>query len=113
MSDLADRVEQLLKDAFPTYLIRKEKYVLYQNTQLFFDFYMPEFKLLIEVQGQQHYEFNKFFHNDVNVFNKQKYRDSLKTQWASEKHLKLLLLKYDEVELLTKEALKNKIIELL
>jgi very-short-patch-repair endonuclease len=113
MSDLADKVEQLLKDTFPTYLLRKEKYVLYQNTQLFFDFYMPEFKLLIEVQGEQHYKFNKFFHKDVTDLNRQKYRDSLKTQWASENKQKLLILKYDEIKTLTKASLKKKVIDLI
>jgi len=112
-SNLASKIERFIEEGFPSYTLRKEKYVTYFNTQLFFDFYMPEFKLLIEVQGQQHYSFNKLYHFDITDFNKQQYRDSLKTQWASENNLKLLILKFDDIELMTKEQFKQLIISVI
>jgi very-short-patch-repair endonuclease len=110
MSDLADRVESLIKQALPTHRYKRERYVLYRNTKLFFDFFLPELKLFIEVQGQQHYSFNKFYHLNKASFNEQVYRDSLKTQYIEEFKYKLLVISYKEVESLTPIIFKNLII---
>lgn len=110
MSKCAEKIEKLLKECFPTHRVKKEKYVVYANTQLKFDFYIPELKLLIEVQGEQHYTYSKFFHGNKSKFQAQKYRDSLKTQWAAEQKLNLLTLSEKEIESLTKDLFKNLII---
>jgi len=91
-SKAAKKVQFLLKETFPTYKVYPEKSITYSNTILFFDFYLPELKLAIEVQGQQHYQFNKFFHDNPMDFKMQKYRDSLKTQWADEAAFKVLAM---------------------
>lgn len=110
-SKLANKIEGYIKSAFPSFRYQKEKYVPYRNNRLFFDFYIPELKLYIEVQGQQHYSFNKFFHKDVEDFTDQKYRDSLKTEWANEEGFKLLKLSYDIVDKLTQEEFRQMVIK--
>lgn len=110
MSNLAAKVEKILKKGFPMYRIGKEYYVSYQATSLFFDFHLPEIKVVIEVQGQQHYSFNKFFHRDKADFDAQQYRDRLKTEWCSLQKYTLVTLKYDEIDSLTAASLKEKII---
>ena len=107
MSNLADNVEGLIKKALPTYKYKREFYVLFQNTQLFFDFIIPELKILIEVQGQQHYTFNKFFHGTVDNFKGQVFRDRLKTEWVADSKFKLVVIKYDEVDKLTPASFKK------
>jgi len=51
VSNLADKIEKHIKDSFGSYKYVKEKYVKYQNNRLFFDFFLPELGILIEVQG--------------------------------------------------------------
>lgn len=112
-SHLAESIEKLLKKCFPSYRYKKEYYVLYQNTQLFFDFYLSELKLLIEVQGQQHYSFNKLFHASKENFLAQKYRDRLKTQYIDEVGKKLLVIPFDEIPKLTEAEFRSRIIKAL
>ena len=113
MSDLADKIEHCIKKGFPSHRYKREHYIFYQNTQLFFDFFMPELRVLIEVQGQQHYAFNKFYHQHKDKFDDQVYRDKLKTQFAAELKYKLLQISYKEVGELTPASFRVKVIEAL
>lgn len=110
MSQGSTRIHSLLKEIFPTYRVKTEKYVMYSNTELFFDFYLPELKILIEVQGDQHHSFTKFFHQDINKFRKHQYRDTLKTQWADEQGLNLITINYKESLTISGSELKKLII---
>ena len=113
MSKYSTQVGKFLEDVFPNYRVRREKYIVYQNTELLFDYFLPEFKLYIEVQGQQHYSFNKFFHKDRKDFDKQLVRDKLKTAWIAETGNKLLVLKYSELENMTPQQFKARVLEML
>lgn len=42
------------------------------------DLYNDDLKLAVEVQGDQHYKFNKFFHRNKEHFLNQRYRDEMK-----------------------------------
>lgn len=113
MSKLSDKIDKFLKESFPHYRVHREYHVDYQNNKLLFDFFLPELKILIEVQGQQHYTFNSFHFKSENEFKQQRYRDMLKTQWCSENNYKLLEIKYDIVDKLDAEKLKLLIINIL
>lgn len=106
MSKLADLLEQQLHDIFPHNRIIKEHYVNYKNERLFFDFYVKELSMLIEVQGIQHDKFVKHFHTDRKGFTKQKKRDNLKKAYCEENDLFFMEIRnQDEVSeynLLTK-----------
>lgn len=111
MSKIADKIAKLLKSEFANYRVVKEHYTSYQGNKLFFDFFIPELKILIEVQGQQHYTFNAFFHKDIGDLRQQKYRDTLKTQWVEDGGYKLLTLNTKEIEDLTSESFKKLIVD--
>jgi hypothetical protein len=97
MSEIADKVFSTAKKLFPHLTITKEKYINYKGCRLFFDFYVRELDLYIEVQGQQHYGFNSFFHSSCDDFKAQKYRDNLKIQYIQENSsIRLLRFRYDD-----------------
>lgn len=79
----------------------------FRGERLFFDFYIKELSLYVEVQGQQHTSFVKHFHSDKEAFNKQKYRDNLKRIWVEEDGSCLIRVNYDED--ITEELLLKKI----
>lgn len=105
MSKLADETYAFLKEVFPHNVIVKEYYIGYQNTRLFFDFYIKDLDILIEVQGRQHDEFVKHFHNDRETFLAAKRRDNLKKEYCDKEGIVLLEIRSK------KELDKEKFIE--
>lgn len=77
---------------------------------MYFDFFIPELNVFIEVQGEQHYKFNKFFHRNIDMFYDQQYRDKLKTQWVAEKKAKLIELSFKDIPGLTVETFRHLVI---
>ncbi len=96
MSKLSDEVYDKFKEWYPHFTIKKEHYVNYKGSRLFFDFFVKELNLLIECQGQQHYSFNKHFHGDRDAFLESKKRDNLKIQYAEENYMAFMPIRYDE-----------------
>ena len=107
MSQIEDTVYLLIKKALPNYKCIRQHYVYYHRHKLFFDFYLPDLKTMIEVQGEQHFEFNKFYHSSANDFGKQKVRDKLKEEWCEENKYTLVAIKYDKIKSLTAIKLKE------
>jgi hypothetical protein len=99
MSAIADKTGDILAEMFPDRLgkrVVKEVYVNFKGTRLFFDFYVKELMVCIEIQGRQHSQFVKHFHGDKEAFLKQKYRDNLKIQYVQENNKCLIRFNYDE-----------------
>ena len=67
-----------------------------------FDFYLPDYNLCIEYDGQQHFEESSYFGKDS--FIKTKKHDKLKNAFCKEFNISLLRIKYDEniLEILNK-----------
>lgn len=59
-----------------------------------YDFYLPDYNLLIEYDGIQHFESNINSWNDEEYFEKIQYRDKYKTQWAQDNNIKLKRIPY-------------------
>lgn len=108
MSEQANKVLGLLKELFPHNRVKAEYYVNYKGKKLFFDFYIHEFGILIEVQGQQHTKFVKHFHGNKEAFLAQKNRDNLKIEYVQENKL-LSLIRFNYNEDVTKKLLLKKI----
>lgn len=73
-----------------------------------FDFYLPDYNLLIEFDGKQHFEYNKnnnSFWNNKEEFEKCQYRDVYKTQWTEENNIKLKRIPYWDYDKITLEYL--------
>ena len=76
---------------------------------LFFDFYLPDYNVLIEYDGQQHFVKTKdrsFWMSQKDIQGI-KYRDSIKNKYAKRKTIKLIRIKYTKFnkidEILEKE----------
>ena len=62
---------------------------------LSYDFYIPSKKLLIEYNGEQHYNY-KSFNKNYNDFLLQKHHDWLKRKYALKNNYNLLIINYNE-----------------
>ena len=58
-----------------------------------FDFYLPNYNLIIEYDGQQHYKEVEIFSDDLKTIQK---RDNFKNQWCKEHNIKMLRIPYFE-----------------
>jgi hypothetical protein len=68
-SGLHFSARELLTEVYPTVSILQEVSIpVYERKTLHLDFYLPLYKLAVEVQGQQHFEFTPFFHGDIQGF---------------------------------------------
>lgn len=78
-----------------------------------YDFYLPKLNILIEFQGEQHYEFNNFFHRTEEDFSNQIHRDILKRELAKKAKMRLLEVSYKHLKFMKEEQLENLIIKMI
>ena len=64
------------------------------NTPLRYDFFLPEFNVLIEFDGEQHFRYNSIFYKDKESFEEQQHRDLIKNNFAKENHIVLIRIPY-------------------
>ncbi len=110
MSKIADKVFFILNKLYPPSPYRRvhqELYVHYKSAKLFFDFFIRELGIFVEVQGEQHEKFVKHFHGDKAGLDSQRSRDHLKIEYVEEKGMCLIRFKHDED--ITEELVKKKI----
>lgn len=86
---------ELLKEIFPLDIVAEEIF-LPGSYGLSADFYLPNRDLIIEVHGQQHYEYSKFFHGDLMGFKESQTRDYNKKQWCDLNCIHYVELPYNE-----------------
>lgn len=60
----------------------------------YFDFYIPDYNLLLEFNGIQHYEFNEHFHKDLDNFEYRKQKDAIKKEAALKDGFNYVSIKY-------------------
>jgi len=78
------------------YVIEKRFDECRYKNPLPFDFYLPDFNMLIEFHGGQHYKFNEFFHRTKECFKACQNRDKIKKDWAIANGYNFVEIKYDE-----------------
>lgn len=78
-----------------------------------YDFYLPNFNLLIEMQGEQHYKISRWSRNlekNLKQFEQIQKRDSIKKQFAVDNGYRFLEISYEEInqieEILTRELIQ-------
>lgn len=64
--------------------------------ELSFDFFLPQFNLLIEFQGEQHYKAIPHF-GGIDKFKRQQYNDNRKREYCKNHSFSLLEIKYTEI----------------
>lgn len=73
-----------------------------------FDFYLPDYNILIEYQGKQHYQNIEYFGGQAG-FEKRKFNDNQKVEYCKNNNLKLLLIPYTDYHLLNEEYILSHI----
>jgi hypothetical protein len=110
--DINKAKTQSLGEAYLSELIISGKIILeHQKTfpgckykkLLRYDLFLPEYDLLIEFNGRQHYEFIPFFHKIEENFKLEKKRFKIKENFAQENDLAFVCISYAEKNI--KEAL--------
>lgn len=76
--------------------------------ELRFDFFLPKYNLLIELQGQQHYEPVLIFGGEDSFKKQQKY-DNKKRNYCKDHNIKLLEISYKDYNIISLEYLKHKL----
>ena len=100
----SSQLEIKTKDILEKYNINYNSQVEYEgllglgNRNLSYDFYLPDYNLLIECQGEQHERFVKGFHETKEVFEKQLEHDKRKKEYAEKHNINLLEIWYYDID---------------
>ena len=62
---------------------------------LFFDFYLPDYNICIEYDGEQHFKSVDYFGGEK-VFEENKIRDKIKNEYCNNNNIRLIRISYDE-----------------
>jgi len=89
-SEAENRIMDILNELEIEFL----KDVKYENLGLYFDFLLPEYNILIEYNGKQHYTpYNDYHKGDIDAFKLQQDRDKAKVAFCAKRNIPLLILK--------------------
>ena len=93
--------EEFLKENNIEYLYQYRISSCQYKKPLPFDFLILKERLLIEIQGEQHYKPIRFRCHTIeeaeDIFKKQKIRDKIKEEFCKEKNIPLLIISYKEI----------------
>ena len=97
-------LEELKIDFIPQYKFKDCKDLL----PLPFDFYLPNYNLIIEYDGEQHFDVNRAFNSNENKFWETVIHDAIKNAYCEDNNKNILRIpfwKYNNI----KEIIKNKL----
>lgn len=94
------RIENFLINKNINFISQKRFSNCKLKRELPFDFYLPDYNLLIEYNGEQHYNYGTLFNNTFDDFLKLKHRDWLKRKFAKDNNIKLLTIYYKKYNFL-------------
>ena len=100
-----EKVYRILRELFPEKIIRRHDRRTLKGLEL--DFNLPEFRLGIEYDGEQHYDRKVCEEVFKSNFDAQVSRDRKKDKLCRKKNITLIRIKYDEP--LTKTHIKKKL----
>lgn len=93
-SKMHKKTREILKTVFPFSTILEE--VEIPGSKLRIDFFLPDYKLIVEADGIQHHQYTSHFHDDKMDFYSAKARDQKKETWATLNNFHLIRLPYNE-----------------
>lgn len=107
-SSLHQKARQLIKEIYPYDSVYEEITLkgskTGNNKVLFADFLLPSRRMIVEVHGKQHYEFNLRHYDNKMEFYQAQARDRVKKEWCELNNLILIVLNYNEdIETWTKK----------
>lgn len=77
-----------------------------KNHYLYFDFYLPDNNIIIEYQGEQHYQNIHSWYNEEG-FNQLRQRDEQKRIFCKNKNIKLIEIPYTDYSVLNEEYIRR------
>jgi hypothetical protein len=87
---------ELLSDIFPFDKVYEEVAIPVNFKQtLFADFFIFTRRLMVEINGKQHYEHTTFFHKTKKEFMLAQARDANKIEWCRINNIRLAILAYN------------------
>lgn len=94
---LHQNIISIIRECYPALTICEEVPIrVYRFQVLYLDILLPTHLTAIEVHGEQHYKFNKFFHTDVHAFANAQKRDKVKREWCIKNSIRLLELTHEQ-----------------
>ncbi len=107
-SELHLKARDIIKEAYPLYSILEEVPItIKRGNTVYLDFFLPQLKMSIEVNGRQHFECVIHFHGSLAGFKLQQKNDRLKREWLDLNGIKLIEFNYNETE----DQWKNKLLK--
>lgn len=103
------KLEKILSNLKINYIKQKTFDNLLSNNgwHLYFDFYLPEYNIAIEYQGEQHYSCNSRGWNNLENFTKTQERDQLKREYCLSNNIKLIEIPYLDFNKLNEEYVRQ------
>ena len=101
-SGLHKQAREIIAELFPSHSIFEEvrlpgsKEVGIRSKELYADFFIPTAHVMIEVHGQQHYEYNTHYHKNKLDFLLGQKRDKTKRYWCEVNNITYIELPYNE-----------------
>ena len=107
------RAREIIKNIFRGYTILEEVKLPgtvkpAKKSVLYLDFLIPNVRIGVEVQGQQHFKYTPFFHKSKAGFLRAKARDKAKAEWCEINDIELIALRYDSSEEYWREQLERR-----
>lgn len=99
----SSQLEETTKRILQKYNIEYKREIKYEGLlgiggrNLSYDFYLPKYNLLLELQGEQHEHYCKGFQKDYSEFEKQLEHDKRKKNYAKNHNINLLEIWYYEI----------------
>jgi len=76
--------------------------------KLFFDFYLPDYNILIEFDGKQHFEpIEWLYEQSENIFQLQIKKDQIKNKYCLDNNIKLIRISYKDIRKIGKILKEN------
>lgn len=111
-----ERIEAALQDLGIDYTVQEsflniDGYPACRNPKtnhvLYFDFYLPDYNVCIEFDGQQHFQLTGKYKRVIKDFKNVVWRDSVKNQWCTDNDILLLRFTYRVFFKIDAEYVKN------
>ena len=100
MSSLEKKVYDLLVEGH-FYIEREKIFKDCYNGLYRYDFFLPEINTVLEINGEQHYTYNKKFHKTKADFSRAQERDRRKISYALARGIKIYCIPYWEIDKLS------------
>lgn len=98
------RTGLIIDELFPNEIVLEEFFL--PGDRLYLDFFLPRKKIAVEVMGDQHYNFNSFFHGSKEDFLRSQERDSRKSLWCTLNNISLVVIRQSDKE----DKVRNKLL---